>query len=76
MNADDRRLPKEVLAKTVVGAGFRVSNELGISFLEKVYENALAIELKATGYSLALLINHGTKRFQVKRVSLSSSQSE
>src|SRR5436190_17720998 len=31
----------------VIGAAYKVSNTLGIGFLEKVYENALALELRS-----------------------------
>jgi GxxExxY protein len=34
------------LSNKIIGCAFTVSNTLGIGFLEKVYENALAIELK------------------------------
>ena len=125
MGADESRWPSEQLTEAVIGAAFRVSNALGVGFLEKVYENSLAIELrrsglsveqqkpvqvlyqeevvgeyvmdllvesrlvvelkhaeslddshlaqtlnylKATGYELALVINFGTSRVQVKRV--------
>ena len=34
------------LVEEIVGACFDVSNELGAGFLEKVYENALVIELQ------------------------------
>ncbi len=34
------------LTKEIIGAFYAVYNALGYSFLEKVYENALAIELK------------------------------
>jgi len=33
----------------IIGCAFTVSNTLGAGFLEKVYENALAIELRETG---------------------------
>ena len=125
MRADDRGWPFEEITETVIGAAYRVSNELGVGFLERVYENALALELresglqaqqqkpvqvayrgtivgdyvvdllvedkvvlelkhakgiseahlaqclnylKATGYELALVINFGNPRVQVKRV--------
>lgn len=125
MDADERGWPSEELTEAVIGAAYRVSNELGVGFLEKVYENALTIELrhaglsvvqqqavqvryrgelvgdyvldllvngvlvielkhakaftdahlaqtlnylKATGFPLALLLNFGTPRVQVKRV--------
>src|SRR5947208_4695919 len=37
------------LSEQVIGAAFRVSNALGVGFLEKVYENALAHELRKAG---------------------------
>jgi GxxExxY protein len=43
MNRDEHRLNK--LSEKIIGCAFRVSNTLGIGFLEKVYQNALAIEL-------------------------------
>ncbi len=111
--------------ETIIGAAFKVSNELGTGFLEKVYENAMAVELrqcnlqftqqqpfivrykgfvvgeyiadfvienqvileikalssldkvhtaqclnylKASGLSLALLVNFGSPRVQIKRI--------
>ena len=40
------------LSEKVIGAAFKVSNTLGSGFLEKVYENALAIELKKAGLKI------------------------
>ena len=37
------------VAQKVIGAAFKVSNTLGCGFLEKVYENALAHELRKNG---------------------------
>ncbi len=37
------------IAEKIIGAAFKVANELGIGFLEKVYENALAHELRKVG---------------------------
>ena len=37
------------LTEIVIGKAFVVSNTLGVGFLEKVYENALAVELRETG---------------------------
>ena len=34
------------LTQQIIGAAMEVSNNLGIGYLEKVYENALAIELE------------------------------
>ena len=36
----------------VIGCAFRVHNELGEGFLERVYENALLIELKEAGLAV------------------------
>ncbi len=47
MGTDERRLDK--VTEEVIGAAFAVSNGLGIGFLEKVYENALAHELSKRG---------------------------
>ncbi len=47
INADERRL--NALSEEIIGAAFEVSNVLGVGFLEKVYENALNIELKSRG---------------------------
>jgi GxxExxY protein len=37
------------ISEQVIGAAFRVINTLGVGFLEKVYENALAHELREAG---------------------------
>jgi GxxExxY protein len=49
MNADERRLDLDGITERVIGCAYTVSNTLGCGFLEKVYENALAIELRKTG---------------------------
>jgi GxxExxY protein len=36
----------------ILGSAFNVHNELGSGFLEKVYQNALIIELKDNGYKV------------------------
>lgn len=41
------------LSGRVIGCAFIVLNTLGIGFLEKVYENVLAIELRAAGLTVA-----------------------
>ncbi len=38
------------LTEKIIGLCYDVYNNLGYGFLEKVYENALAIELKQNGY--------------------------
>jgi GxxExxY protein len=48
MHTDEREKLNQLSSK-VIGAAQRVSNVLGCGFLEKVYENALAIELRKLG---------------------------
>jgi GxxExxY protein len=40
------------LTRQIIGCAMKVSNTLGVGFLEKVYENALAIELHGSGLSV------------------------
>lgn len=40
------------ISKRILGCAFAVSNGLGSGFLEKVYENALAHELRKAGLSV------------------------
>lgn len=47
MNADEDRLNE--ITEAIIGAAFALSNTLGSGFLEKVYENALALELRLLG---------------------------
>ena len=47
MNTDERGLNE--LTEKIVGCAFRVSNKLGCGFLEKCYENSMAIELRKAG---------------------------
>jgi GxxExxY protein len=51
MNTDEHGL--DAVCEAVIGAAFRVSNTLGAGFLEKVYENALAHELRKQGLQVA-----------------------
>lgn len=44
------KLLNEITEK-IIGCAFKVSNTLGAGFLEKVYENALFIEIKNSGLS-------------------------
>ncbi len=37
------------LTKRIIGAAFEVHGDLGFGFAEKVYENALAVELRQSG---------------------------
>jgi GxxExxY protein len=50
MNADASRLNEPT--ETIIGCAFRVANTLGVGFLEKVYENALAHELRKAGLAV------------------------
>jgi len=45
--ADRTELNK--LTEKIIGCAYKVSNALGCGFLEKVYENALTIELRKAG---------------------------
>jgi len=49
MDADERRLELNRVTDLVIGCAFTVANALGVGFLEKVYENALAHELQKHG---------------------------
>ena len=40
------------LTHTVIGCAYKVHNQLGFGFLEKVYENALAHRLRKTGLTV------------------------
>jgi GxxExxY protein len=48
---DEARLNE--ITQQIIGAAFKVSNALGCGFLEKVYENALAHELRKSGLRVA-----------------------
>lgn len=37
------------VTETIIGCAMKVSNTLGVGFLGKVYENALAVELRKAG---------------------------
>ena len=47
------------ISERIIGCSFKVSNALGDGYLEKVYENALAHELRKAG--LSVLQQHGLK---------------
>ena len=49
MNSDERRCVSDELTQKIIGCVYTVSNTLGCGFLEKVYETALAHELKRAG---------------------------
>ena len=50
MDADERRLNE--ITERIIGCAYTVGNALGAGFLEKVYENALRLELIAAGLSV------------------------
>lgn len=52
MDADERRLKLDKITRQIIGCVYRVANELGTGFLEKVYENALAHELRKAGLAV------------------------
>jgi len=53
MNAEFKaEAPINRLTEMVIGYAFKVANTLGSGFLEKVYENALAHELRKSGVSV------------------------
>ncbi len=43
------RYPHQTLTREIINAFYKVYNALGQGFLEKVYENALALELRRRG---------------------------
>ncbi len=45
MNADLRQLEQDKITESIILSAYKVGNKLGCGFLEKVYENALSIEL-------------------------------
>ena len=50
MNADAVRL--NAISERIIGCAFAVGSALGHGFLEKVYENALAHELRKAGLAV------------------------
>ena len=43
---DDSKDQINLITEKIIGCAYKVSNELGCGFLEKVYENALAYEIR------------------------------
>jgi len=50
MNTDVGLKGSAEISRSVIGAAIRVANSLGNGFLERVYENALALELRLAGH--------------------------
>ncbi len=44
--------PNDALTERIIGCAYKVANTLGPGFLEKVYENALAHELRKAGFAI------------------------
>lgn len=53
MDADERRSRLDQITEKIIGCVHQVSNTLGSGFLEKVYENALAVELRQVSLQVA-----------------------
>jgi GxxExxY protein len=51
MDTDEDRI--NLLSKRIIGCALTVLHSLGCGFLEKVYENALAYELRKSGLAVA-----------------------
>lgn len=49
---ETKTLTTSEISQKVIGCAYKVSNTLGCGFLEKVYEKALAHELKKTGLNV------------------------
>lgn len=49
INAEERRYEHTELTEQIIGVFFEVYNELGIGFLEKVYQEGMALVLKSKG---------------------------
>ena len=49
MPENDNKDSLKDLTQRIIGCAYTVINELGCGFLEKVYENALAHELRKAG---------------------------
>ena len=49
-----KNFPHQELTKEIIGIYYDVYNELGYGFLERVYQNAMLIELKKKGYQVEI----------------------
>ncbi len=52
-NGDSENHELNRISEIIIGCAFKVGNTLGCGFLEKVYENALALELGKSGLAVA-----------------------
>ena len=53
MRTDEHKSGINRVTEKIIGCAFTVGNRLGCGFLEKVYENALVIELRRAGLHIA-----------------------
>lgn len=53
MSTDEQREEINKITEKVIGCAYTVASSLGSGFLEKVYENALAHEVRKTGLEVA-----------------------
>ena len=53
MDTDEHKSEIDQITKKIIGCAFTVGNRLGCGFLEKIYENALVIELRKQGLCVA-----------------------
>ena len=53
MHTDKHKSEIDRVTEKIIGCAFTVGNRLGCGFLEKVYENALVIELRRAGLHIA-----------------------
>ena len=53
MNADVTQVALNATTSKIIECAYRVSNTLGAGFLEKVYDNAMAVELRAARMDFA-----------------------
>ena len=49
MDTDARRSALNATSEGIIGGAYEVGNELGCGFVEKVYENAMVVELRLRG---------------------------
>ncbi|HEX9759735.1 MAG TPA: GxxExxY protein, partial [Candidatus Acidoferrales bacterium] len=53
MKEEYKDYPERELTEKILAAAFNVLNDLGCGFLEKVYENAMVVELSKLGIAVA-----------------------
>ena len=76
MDANEHRQELNKITDKIIECAYKISNKLGIGFLEKVYENEIdnihitqyINYLKAVNLKLCLLINFGKTREKVKLI--------